>query len=123
MCRTETDPAVSLFSRAEVAKWQTRRIQNPFWFTPGVGSSPTFGISFMTQRYFAAIFGGSSAGCLSRPLLPLNPVDHPAVESINWVRSHSFNSAACETVSTCPAPAMRQSAVVRPAGKRKSRSP
>ena len=25
--------------------WQTRRIQNPVRFTPGVGSTPTFGIS------------------------------------------------------------------------------
>ena len=29
--------------RAEVAEWQTRRIQNSLGFTARVGSSPTFG--------------------------------------------------------------------------------
>jgi hypothetical protein len=34
---------------AGVAEWQTRRIQNPVRFTPGVGSSPTFGIAFLNK--------------------------------------------------------------------------
>ena len=36
---------ISMLRLPKWRNWQTRRIQNPVRFTPGVGSIPTFGIS------------------------------------------------------------------------------
>ncbi len=39
-----------IFTFAGVAEWQTRRIQNPVWLTPGEGSSPSSGIVVLFPR-------------------------------------------------------------------------
>ena len=45
----------------EWRNWQTRRIQNPVRFTPGVGSTPTFGISSVGHpEELERLYSGSS---------------------------------------------------------------
>ncbi len=68
-------PKMSPLHRAEVAEWQTRRIQNPVSFTGCVGSTPTFGT--LRRRYHGLAnvlrtpvhrgFRVSGSGCLATP--------------------------------------------------------